>query len=667
MIWNLPFCWVLVNLLVLPCLFYTPALDYLNLPRGVFWVLTTTLFMIIQLWRGQLQALTRVDRLHALMLMFLAWAALSSTWAWQSELTWIRLTFLLLAYLTFMWVRSFNEQQKTALLWVMTIQGALLSILGILQFMEVKPFYDILQTERPGLTMGHRNVAAEYMLMCMGAAISQVKKPLNYKAVVALLIALMCVTSILLTKCRGVILAITVAMVIYLSYRSFFVSKSKSLKVATGFIYILAFSAAFFVVQGKFIGVSDQFSAAKMHSIEMRKAHYSNTLVLIKEHLPMGVGLGNFAIQYSQYLNSWIPDKEYSDRIILRNTHSDPLECLAELGPIGLFLVLMIAWIVFIRADKSNWTKQALWCALLAQVVNSCVNFPFQVIQTQMVIALILGCFIDSKPIGTSWTFSFPKRRLIKIIVSFALLYNGFYHIQRLRAGEQAQMGINYFFAKRPKEAEPYFRKAVELNPRQVDYLMLLAHCLREMGRTTESSSIAENVLGVFPDYLSAYNLIGLNALKINDLNRAVRAFELSYEAQKFQKSTREKLQVAYFKLGIEFRKRGYIKEARLLEHKIQKIYPNARDSYQREALDLINLKQYDLAYAVIEKAKSLAVDEKTAYLEARLYVAQSKWVEALEALDKGLKHAPKDQKLLVLKSEIQARFLRKKEPKPQD
>jgi Flp pilus assembly protein TadD len=501
----------------------------------------------------------------------------------------------------------------------------------------------------------------------MGAAISQVKKLSSFKSWLALLIALLCLVAILLTKCRGVVLAITVVMVIYLSYKSFFTSRSKLLKGATVFVYMLGFVAAYFVIQGKFIGVSDQFSSAKMHSIEMRKAHYSNTLVLIKEHLPMGVGLGNFAIQYSQYLNSWIPDKEYSDRIILRNTHSDPLECLAELGPIGLLFVLMIAWIVFIRVDKSTWTKQALWCVLLAQVANSCVNFPFQVIQTQMAVALILGCFIDSKPIGSSWTFSFPKRQLIKIVVTFALLYNGFYHVQRLRAAEQAQTGINYFFAKRPKEAEPYFRKAVELNPRQVDYLMLLAHCLREMGRSTESSSIAENVLGVFPDYLSAYNLIGLNALKINDLNRAVRAFELSYQAQKFQKSTKEKLQLAYFKLGIEFRKRGYVKEARMLEHKLQKIYPDARDSYQREALDLINLKEYDLASSVIAKAKSIANDEKIAYLEARMHVAQSKWVEALEALDRGLKFSPKDQKLLVLKSEIQARFLRKKEPKVQE
>jgi hypothetical protein len=83
--------------------------------------------------------------------------------------------------------------------------------------------------------------------------------------------------------------------------------------------------------------------------------------------------------------------------------------------------------------------------------------------------------------------------------------------------------------------------------------------------------------------------------------------------------------------------------------------------------LDLINLKEYDLASSVIAKAKSIANDEKIAYLEARMHVAQSKWVEALEALDRGLKFSPKDQKLLVLKSEIQARFLRKKEPKVQE
>jgi len=660
MIWSLPFTWILVNLLVIPSLFYFPTLDYLNLPRGVFWVCTTTFFLIYQYWKGEVQPLTKVDRISALMLIFISWSALSSTWAWQSELTWLRLTFILLAYITFCWVRSFNDQQKNALLWTMAIQGSLLAILGFLQFLEIKPFSEILQTDKPGLTMGHRNVAAEYLLLCLGAGLSRLKCFRQWQTYVALFLSLLCFGIICFTKCRGVLLGMMLATTVYFVYLCI-LSKSKFLKIGTAVLFIVCISLGYFVVQAKFIGVKESFSSGKMESIQMRIAHYTNTLVLIKENLPTGVGLGNFAIQYSQYLNSWVPDKHYSDRLILRNTHSDPLEVLAELGPIGLCLGIMILWVIFIKYRKTHWSEQVLWWALLAQIFNSCVNFPFQVIQTQMAIALILGCFLSSEPYGKNWTFSIPKRKLIKIIVCGALLYNFFHHIQRIQASQEAQKGINYLLAKRPKEAEPYFRKSVSLDPRQVDHIMLLAYCLKDLGRTTESSSLAENVLGFFSAYLPAYNLIGLNALKINDLNRAVRAFEQSYFHQKFQESTKEKLAVAYVKLSIEFRKRGYIKEARGLEHRLRVIRPNQIDSLRREALDCINLKLIPEAEKIIQDIKKIEDNEKLAYLEARVNIAKQSWVLAIEAIDRGLKKQPTDKKLLLLKSEIQQRFLRKK------
>ena len=64
--------------------------------------------------------------------------------------------------------------------------GQFWPFLGVLQFIEIKPFNDILQTERPGMTMGHRNVAAEYVLMCVGAAFSRIKGMKNWQTYISI-------------------------------------------------------------------------------------------------------------------------------------------------------------------------------------------------------------------------------------------------------------------------------------------------------------------------------------------------------------------------------------------------------------------------------------------------------------------------------------------------
>ena len=62
--------------------------------------------------------------------------------------------------------------------------------------------------------------------------------------------------------------------------------------------------------------------------------------------------------------------------------------------------------------------------------------------------------------------------------------------------------------------------------------------------------------------------------------------------------------------LGMEFRRRGFIKEARILEHKLRKVKPNTVESYLREAFDLIHLKQYSLAEEILGEVKKLRDDE---------------------------------------------------------
>jgi O-antigen ligase len=644
---NINFAWVITCLLFVPCIFYLPALDYLNLPRELFWLGSGSLLILYSLFRLK-EYKIHFDHINKSIVVFLFWALVSVCWAWQPYLSWPRWSILLAAFITFLITRNISNKQKETLLWTFAIQGLLGSIIAFLQVGEIEPFNFISQTEKPGIVMGHRNVAAEYMLITFGATIALISNQYSKYINVSLIInALLILATIVVTKCRGVIGAL---LIIDLLVCIKIITKQNNLKrkffVSVGAI-LLHFTLGYvaILIQPELL---NSFSGAKLGSIEMRKSHYSNTLMMAKEHLPTGVGIGNFAINYSTYINSWVPDKPYSDKLILKNVHSDPLECLAELGPIGLILMIMIFYYGVFKYKSESYQSSILKYTIIAQVVNACINFPFQVIQTQLAMAIILGIIHnynkvkkeDSKSITLSINFS------IKFIMCCLVLFYFQFQYKRLNAHINARKGLDHLVSKEHILALPHLRRAVEYTPRNVDIEMLLAYCLKEMRYTTESSSIAENVLGVFPGYLPALNLIGLNSLEINDLNRAIRAFETSYELQPHQEATKVKLGYSYLKFAQELRMRNFFKEAYETEEKLFELQPESAETLLRMIVDQATLKNHNKAQELYEQLPNTYVDPRKYYTRAKMMIAKEDIFSAIEALDRGLEKYPKEKVL---------------------
>jgi len=641
------FIWVIACLLFVPCLFYTSALDYLNLPRELFWLGSGSIIIGYQIiFNKQIPILK--DNINKSICLFLLWALVSICWAWQPYLSWPRWSLLFSAFFTFLVVRSFSEKQQQCLLWILAIQGFLGSILGFLQYCEISPFNQILQTDKPGLVMGHRNVASEYLLITLGASIALIKKNHHFSLNFSLCInACLILSTILITKCRGVIGALIIVDGIACYY---IVKHTKSLKNRF-FIFLgilIIHLLLFFIAVKVQPDLLNSFSNAKMGSLNMRIAHYSNTLMMAKENLPTGVGIGNFAINYTSHINSWIPDKPYSDKLILRNVHSDPLECLAELGPIGLILLMIVLYYTIFKYKVEDWQSRVIKFTIIAQLINACVNFPFQVIQTQLAMAIMFGILhINSNKINEQKVFKATHSISVKLITIFLILFFFQFQYKRLNAHIHGRTGLDYLTAREHKLALPHLRKAVAYTPRNVDIEMLLAYCLREMGYTTESSSIAENVLGVFPGYLPALSLIGLNALDINDLNRAVRAFETSYKLQPHQKATLIKLSYSYTKFAQELRYRNFILQAYETESKLLRLNPEATEIQLRMIVDLATLKEHVKAKELFDKLPQSYHDPRKYYVHAKMLLSNNNIFKAIEKLDEGLKLFP-DEKVLM-------------------
>lgn len=643
--------WLITLVLVTPSLFYLPSLDYITLPRELFWVTLTALFFMFTLLRGKVEHWLKIDTLNMALIVCLVWSLISSLWAWEPQLSWMRWTMLAAAYLTFVEARELNKRQVHFILAILAIQGTVLSVLGFLQSENIEPFSLILQTDKPGLTMGHRNVAAEYILMTFGVTLVMVGTRPSWRWLVFGSMALLQLGVLLEIVCRGVLLGMVLSSLCILFVKS---CKIKGrLRFAFPLVLLAMGLFSILYVQLDFPGLDKDFVEGKLESVRMRQAHYSNTLVMIKESLPTGVGLGNFAIQYSQHLNDWIPDIHYSDKLILKNTHSDPLEALAELGPVGLILMAIVVFIIFFRIPFKTWLQKCLAWTLLAQLFNSMVNFPFQVVQTQLLLAILLGILTREHWIGKTKLFLNVFTPTLKILLCVLMCFFFRFQYNRLRAECEARHGLELLVSKRHAEAVPHLRQSVAYSPRNVDHIMLLAYCLREMEYLTESSSLAENVLGIFPGYLPAHNLIGINAIAKNDLIRAVKAFERSHELQAFQKSTREKLATAYIKLAQSFRQQGYFVQALELEQKLTAIKPELTESHYRQILDALVLKKVGQAAQVFEGLPEESDDVRYYFIAAKLSLAKNEVLQANDYIDKGLKIKADDERLKKMKAMI--------------
>jgi tetratricopeptide (TPR) repeat protein len=173
------------------------------------------------------------------------------------------------------------------------------------------------------------------------------------------------------------------------------------------------------------------------------------------------------------------------------------------------------------------------------------------------------------------------------------------------------------------------------------------------MGYTTESSSIAENVLGVFPGYLPALNLIGLNALVKNDLNRAVRAFETSYNLQPHQKATVVKLSYSYTKFAQELRYRNFILQAYETEEKLFRLNPKSTETQLRMIVDQATMKNHVKAQEIFDNLPQNYHNPRKYYVHAKMHLNKNEVFAALEKIDEGLVIFPQEKVLLQFRESI--------------
>ena len=108
---------------------------------------------------------------------------------------------------------------------------------------------------------------------------------------------------------------------------------------------------------------------------------------MVKDHPIAGVGLGNFFVYHPLYYRAYLKETHRLDRHHVMRTHNDFVQVLAELGLVGLLLVIWLGYQVIsvgirsVSRQKSSRSGLIVFCVLTAVIgiaVNGFFSFPFQ-------------------------------------------------------------------------------------------------------------------------------------------------------------------------------------------------------------------------------------------------------------------------------------------------
>ncbi len=397
---------------------YAPDL-HMSAYLQVLGCLAAVVFCLQRARERERERVLLVDRVFVALTAFVSWALVSLLWAHNrfegtvKLLVW--LTALLGGFLVVQIVRTPRSLRvfAGAVFWA----GAALALLAIAQHLFGVSW--VSQNVPPAATFVNKNAAAQYFVLVfpLGAflflkARGRLSHWLSAFGAAAVVVAL------LYTRTRGAWLGLGAAAVVLCWFvvrearrgRNPFRDARK--RVSAAAMAALVLGAAHLNARGFDWFAGDvaelavrtaqqfRFDGGGLHRI----AIWMNTLAMIAERPILGVGLGNWMVEYPAWHAKVLVDREMGFALHHLNAHNDYLEIVAELGAIGGLLFAAAAVLLtrkFARHARRNEPGEqrtaaaCLFAALVGVAVHACFSFPFHQ-PTTVFLAATFVCLLSS-------------------------------------------------------------------------------------------------------------------------------------------------------------------------------------------------------------------------------------------------------------------------------
>lgn len=329
-------------------------------------------------------------------LLFAAWALLSVVWAINEYEASVKILDWGGAVLAGLLISHVLRHWGDVRLFINIVLGVavMLLFLGYMQYLFDVQWVD--QHVSPSMTFNNKNMAAQYTLLLLPIGLVMGLCAKSWWSLLLYLgIAAAAILFVMVGVTRGAIIGMIGEFIclffLFVLYSIFHRINVAWIVLACCVALLLLFLLLLYVtIPDK---VTDLMTITETTirnfaslSGESRFPIWLNSFAMIRDHLVSGVGAGNWMVYYPKYHTSVLYDNEVGLERQHINAHQDYLEMTAELGLVGLGLLLWfmlsIAWITVrliarIRTHES-FIIIGLTTAIFGLLVNSLASFGMQ-------------------------------------------------------------------------------------------------------------------------------------------------------------------------------------------------------------------------------------------------------------------------------------------------
>jgi len=388
------------------------------------------------------------------------------------------------------------------------------------------------QAAPPASTFANRNMAAHFVALCLPSMLGLIVVS-RHAGVRALGWCSLLVSMLYLFSTRSLAAWICVLVVISGFVVGSFVLREQRSSRQTRSVLIVALLLLGLGLVGLFAARADPSG----DTTSQRLIYWKNTLAMARDHPLLGVGPGNFPLQYPRYHRSVEIDWTFDEEHQLQRAHNDHLQMFAEQGLVGLIAWLWIFGVALhmtwklLHAGQAWIRPQALVAGLgvVAIAGLACFSFPLQralppvylFAYLGMLGALHLASDIESaQRISLSWWLRLALGLLLAVylagsfvIVRRTLVTDALYAEGVLRTDEG-----------RYEQAVAVLAQARRRSPRDARVLLMLAKAHAGSGRCDLALAPLGEVLILQPHNVIAMSNIGTCHLQLQDPTAAERS-----------------------------------------------------------------------------------------------------------------------------------------------
>lgn len=293
-------------------------------------------------------------------------------------------------------------------------------------------------------------------------------------------------------------------------------------------------------------------------SANERLGLWKKTIGLIKQNPILGVGAGNWQIEYPRNGLDGLERAQFRTTSFKR-PHNEALSILCETGIIGLILFVLILLRFFQNGLNRNKSDLLITAAMVGLITASMFDFPRERMEHNLLFAVMLALTVSEKPLvkldrtKTRFIFfgllaittfgilvywmrfdgerQYDKLRRLKAQNKYSeciqhaqRVENPFYTVDWINYPIAWFTGVCYSYQGQFVEAEKEFARALPLNPGNFHTHNNLGFCLAQQEKYEKAIPYFESCLAINSKFEEARFNLAFSLIKMNKLDEAIEA-----------------------------------------------------------------------------------------------------------------------------------------------